>query len=90
VLQVCYGGRVPSSTSSFRIPDELKGRLEQAAERLKKGKNWIINRALEEYLERHSVEAFRAEARRQSLAASTHTRKDEEFWEKMAAETWNE
>jgi predicted transcriptional regulator len=81
---------VSSSTSSFRIPDELKARLEQAAEQMKKGKNWIINRALEEYLERHSPEAFRAEARRQSLAASRHKWKDEEFWERMAAESWNE
>jgi predicted transcriptional regulator len=87
---VCYCKGVASSTSSFRIPDELKQRLDQAAERTKKGKNWIINRALEEYLERHSVEAFRAEARRQSLAASSHKWKDEEFWEKIAAETWNE
>ena len=79
-----------SSTSSFRIPNELKERLEQAAEQMKKGKNWIINRALEEYLERHCKEAFEAEARRQSLAASHHEWKDGEFWEKMAAETWNE
>ena len=90
MLHVCYSVAVPSSTSSFRIPDELKVRLDQAAERMKKRKNWIITRALEEYLARHSQEAFRAEARRQSLAASAHQWKDEEFWEKMAAEAWSE
>jgi predicted transcriptional regulator len=78
---------VTSSTSSFRIPDDLKARLNRAAEQMKKGKNWIINRALEEYLERHSQEAFQAEARRQSLEASRHQWKDAEFWERMAAET---
>jgi predicted transcriptional regulator len=81
---------VASSTSSFRIPDELKVRLDKVADQTKKGKNWIIRRALEEYLERHSQEALRAEARRQSLAASTRKWKDEEFWEKIASETWNE
>lgn len=90
MLRLCYGEAVASSTSSFRLPDELKVRLEQAAEQSKKGKNWIIRRALEEYLQRHSEEAFRAEARRQSIAASAHKWKDEEFWEKIAAETWNE
>jgi predicted transcriptional regulator len=90
VLQACYSPFVTSSTSSFRIPDELKARLDQAAEQMEKGKNWIINRALEEYLERHSQEALQAEARRQSLAASRHKWKDGEFWERMAVETWNE
>jgi hypothetical protein len=53
-------------------------------------KNWIINRTLEEYLERHGREAFQAEARRQSAAATPHKWKDGEFWEGIAAETWHE
>jgi len=81
---------VASSTSSFRILNELKARLDQAAEQMKKGKNWIVNRALEEYLERRSQKALEGEARRQSLAASGHKWKDEERWERMATETWNE
>ncbi len=79
-----------SSTSSFRIPDELRFRLEGAAHRLNKGKNWIINRALEEYLERHSRAKLREEARRQSLLASRKRGKGETFWEKAAAEAWND
>jgi predicted transcriptional regulator len=85
-----YSGVVPSSTSSFRISDELKAQLEEASARLNKGKNWIINQALKEYLERHSFEALRAEARRQSILASKTPFEGEEDWEKMAAEVWNE
>ena len=77
------------STSSFRISDELKFRLEEAARRMNKGKNWIINRALEEYLERHNQTELRKEARRQSLLASRKGWKDEAFWERAAAEVWN-
>ena len=78
-----------SSTSSFRISDELRARLEKTAKRLNKGKNWILNRALEEYLERHSRERFLEEARRQSLEASRREWKGEAFWEKLSDETWN-
>lgn len=87
---MCYTCSVASSTSSFRISDDLKLRLEITARRINKGKNWIINRALEEYLERHSRTAFRQEARRQSLLASRQRWKDEAFWEKAANEVWNE
>ena len=83
-------GPMASSTSSFRISDELKSRLEDAAHRMNKGKNWILNRALEEYLERHSRAALRAEARRQSLLASRRRWKDEKFWAKAAAEVWSD
>jgi predicted transcriptional regulator len=72
-----------SSTSSFRIPDELKVRLEKAAEQMKKRKSWIINRASKSTLARRHQEAFQAEARRQSLAGSSHKWKDEESWEKI-------
>ena len=79
-----------SSTSSFRIPDELKLRLEETARRMNKGKNWILNRALEEYLARHSQDQLREEARRQSLLASRRRWKDEALWENAVAETWDE
>ena len=79
-----------SSTSSFRIPDELKLRFEATARRMNKGKNWILNRALEEYLDRHGREDLAAEARRQSLLASRHPWEDQQAWEDTVAETWNE
>ena len=77
-----------SSTSSFRIPDELRLRLEETACRMNKGKNWIINRALAEYLDRYSRAGLREEARRQSLQASRKRWKDEAFWEKVGREVW--
>lgn len=77
-------------SSSFRISDELKVQLEHASARLNKGKNWIINQALKEYLERHSFEAMRAEARRQSILASKTPFEGEEDWEKAGLETWDE
>jgi predicted transcriptional regulator len=66
----------------------LKARLEATARQMNKGKNWILNRALEEYLVRH--ESLAAEARRQSLLAARHPWKDQRAWEDAVAETWNE
>ena len=79
-----------SSTSSFRISDHLKLRLADAARRMNKRKNWIINRALQEYLHSHGRAPLLAEARRQSLLASRRPWKDEAAWQKAAAETWND
>ena len=76
------------SNSSFRISDELQARLEETARRMNKGKNWILNRALEEDLARHSQAHLREEARRQSLLASCRDWKDAKLWEQAAAETW--
>lgn len=76
-----------STTSSFRISEELRLRLEWTSRHLKKGKNWVINRALEEYLEKAGGDALAAEARRQSLVASGVITKDEEFWSKQADAT---
>lgn len=57
---------------------------------MNKGKNWIINRALEEYLERHNKTHLRQEAKRQSLLASRKRWKDEGVWEKAAGDVWND
>ena len=62
-------------------------RLERTARHLKRGKNWILNRALEEYLNREDGEALSAEARRQSLLASSTKTEDERFWETHADTT---
>lgn len=59
---------------------ELRSRLEQAARRLKRGKNSIIVDALEEYLEKLNRARFLEEARRQSLLASDSPSADEEVW----------
>jgi predicted DNA-binding protein len=69
-----------STTSSFRISDELRIRLEAAASQLGKGKNWILNQALREYLEGLREDSLAAEARRQSLLAGGLTTPEERFW----------
>ena len=78
-----------SVTSSFRISEETRDRLEETAGYLGKGKNWIITRALEEYLDRVGRETLAKEARRQSLAASGAVTEDEEAWAAQAdTEDW--
>jgi len=90
VLHLCYTMRMRSSTSSFRISEDLRIRLERTARHMGRGKNWLINRALEEYLNKAGGEALAAEAQRQSLTASGVTTKDEEFWQKQGdAAGWN-
>jgi predicted transcriptional regulator len=69
---------MPTMTSSFRIDLELNERLNTTARLLKKNKNWIINRAIADYLERAG--AFREECRRQSILASKHVTEDERAW----------
>ena len=84
MLQVCYLIHVKSTTSSFRIPEELRLRLDLTARHLKRGKNWIINHALEEYLGKTGWDALAAEARRQSLLVRDSITEDEKFWQKRA------
>jgi predicted DNA-binding protein len=79
-----------SRTSSFRISEDLRICLERTGRHMGKGKNWVINRALEEYLNRAGGEALAVEARRQLVAASGATTKDEEFWQEEGDITgWN-
>ncbi|MGH2577066.1 MAG: CopG family ribbon-helix-helix protein, partial [Actinomycetota bacterium] len=59
-----------ATTTSVRLPPELRQRLEDTARRLGRGKNWIVVRALEEYLAKGHDRAFIEEARRQSERAS--------------------
>jgi predicted transcriptional regulator len=66
------------------MPDELRSRLEKMARHLKKGKNWIINQALDDYLRKTDRDTLAAEARRQSILASTAKDGDNGFWERAA------
>jgi predicted DNA-binding protein len=59
-----------SVTTSVRIEQQLAKRLERAAARLARGKNWIISKALEEYLAKANRDSLAAEAHRQSMAAA--------------------
>jgi predicted transcriptional regulator len=57
---------MPSATTSVRLDKRLVHRLEQAAAKLSRGKNWIVVKALDEYLAKVNREDLVAEARRQS------------------------
>lgn len=83
MLHLCYTATVRSTTSSFRIPEDLRVRLAQTARRLKKPKNRIIVEALDEYLRKTGREALVAEARRQSLLASAQSNEEDAFCEEM-------
>jgi len=52
-----------TATTSIRLPPELWQRLEETARRLGRGKNWIVVRALEQYLAKGDDRAFAQEAR---------------------------
>ncbi len=54
--------------TSVRMPDELLSKLDQAAEKLRRSKGWIINDAVKEYLEREELKAQRLEETREALA----------------------
>ena len=43
--------------TSVRMPDELLGQLDRAAEKLRRSKGWIINDAVKEYLIREERKA---------------------------------
>jgi len=71
--KVLQGARMArTSTTSIRLDETLASRLDDAAAKLHRRKNGIIVRAIEEYLERHTDDLLRDEARRQSLLASRY------------------
>ena len=70
-----------TTTSSFRVTEELKLRLEATSQRLRRPKNWVVRQALEEFCAKHSREAYLKEARWQSRRAAETDRPDD-FWER--------
>jgi predicted transcriptional regulator len=78
-----------SSTSSFRISERLRLRLDRLARHSRRGKNQIINRALEEHLAREEAHSLAAEAWRQSLAVRGSAAEEDNFWNHLAdTEGW--
>ena len=70
-----------SVTTSIRLDPSLASRLERAAARLSRGKNWIVSSALREYLEKIDRDDLAAEARRQSILVSRRrSRKEDAAW----------
>ncbi len=58
-----------SSTTSVRLPHPLRRELERRARATKRGKDWVIKRALEHYLYGSAHDELRRQARSQSLLA---------------------
>jgi predicted DNA-binding protein len=80
-----------STTTSIRLPDDLRAELETVSAQLHRGKNWIISEALRLYLAGFKNESLAAEARRQSLLAAQKERgaHSDTFWEDIAdTEGW--
>lgn len=57
-------------TTSIRLSPTLRRALELKAKQERRGKNWIISRALENYLEHDAHFDLAAEAKRQSSIAA--------------------
>lgn len=57
--------------TSIRIQEDLEKLLDQAASRLHRSKNWLINQALREYLERDSLEQQRWQETLQALESAS-------------------
>lgn len=70
-------------TTSIRLPQKLRIELDEAAHSLHRGKNWIITRALEEYLSKLDLTKLAKEAKQQSILASKADKTDSEnkLWE---------
>lgn len=67
--------------TSIRLNPILLEQLDQAVKILHRNKNWIINHALQAYLNTIVAKEFLEEAKRQSLLASHAINPDEEIWE---------
>ncbi len=67
------------TTTSIRLPPNLRSELEDASQKLHRGKNWLIIKALEGYLANLRKTSLKVEAHRQSLLASQMDG-DTEIW----------
>jgi predicted DNA-binding protein len=65
-----------SITTSIRLSPKLRRSLELKAKQEKRGKNWIICRALEDYLAHDAHFDLAAEANRQSQVAAQQDLED--------------
>ncbi len=65
-----------SVTTSIRLSPELRRELERKARSTKRGKNWVVKEALEQYLLGSSHDTLREAARQQSERASQRTLAD--------------
>ena len=65
-----------SITTSIRLSPGLRRALELKAKKERRGKNWIISQALEDYLKKDGLTDLEAEAKQQSLIAAQQNEDD--------------
>lgn len=71
-----------STTTSIRLNPKLRDQLEEICHTLHRGKNWVIVKAVEEFISRFGHPHLKEEARKQSLLASKADKKtDAKAWE---------
>jgi len=75
-------------TTSIRLSNELRSHLEKVAQSVHRGKNWIITKALEEYLDKIEKNSLLEEARRQSLLASQSDQKMDDWEQNTDTSGW--
>ncbi len=72
------------SITSVRLQPDLEPGLEKLAKRLQRSKNWLINQAIRDYVDRNRQEAERWE---ETLIALESVREGREFSEEEV-DTW--
>ncbi len=82
---------IMSTTTSVRLDDEVKQKLDELSQQIHRPKNWIINQALSEFIDRNSVARMLEKARQQCLLANQQDDSAEASdWDQLAAEAWDE
>lgn len=71
---------MPSQTSSIRLNSVLARQLSGTAKRIKKSKNWIVCKAIEEYLTKINEATLAEEVRRESQRIAERETDDERAW----------
>lgn len=78
-----------SRTTSVRLDDDLKKKLDDVSLQTHRPKNWIINKALQEFFERYANLQRIEKAKQQCLIANQQdidpSRND---WEALGDELW--
>jgi len=79
--------QVKSVTTSIRFQAALRQSLEALAEESGRGMNWIIERALEEYIAKHRREGLLESAQKDIIYlnqnSAKHIERDESFWPQL-------
>ncbi len=76
-----------STTITVKLDNEVKEKLDELSQQIHRPKNWIINKALTEYIDRNNLARVVEKARQHCLLAN---QQDESDWDQFAAEAWED